>query len=128
MCYSNPNMDVTQALYEQGRDWWSFRKRFTNQLQRQFKTKTFDSTRDLVNSTLDNFKNSKSNKDIHTDSNMIYSDTFRDRTYDYPEDGIIHIDRGYNRDYFKGDHVYVHLFHGLEMKMTLLSQNYWLEM
>lgn len=111
MCYSNPNMNVTQALYEQGRDWWSFRKRFTNQLQRQFKTKTFDSARDLVNSTLDNFKNSKSNKDIHTDSNMIYSDTFKDKTYDYPEDGIIHIIRGYNRDYFKGDHVYVHLFH-----------------
>ena len=103
-------LNITGALTEQGRDWDSFRTRFTNQVRRLYSTKAYRSTTELTNEAIDLITVNRKGSPLYKNSNMLFSSNEKTQRFDLDSN----VDDYYmtyieNKDFLISDHVYVYL-------------------
>lgn len=109
LCYGIDEMNIATALFEQGRDWWSFKQRVMAQTKRLYKTKPYNDVRALTTDVIDAMTQSHKGTAVHKNSNMLYSQrsqyvevAYIAGTVDY------HLGITLNNDDFRKDHMYLY--------------------
>ena len=113
--YSSNDMNISQALYEQGMEWYSFKSRLINQIPKTFAIDNYTDVTSLSNAVMQRVTNLYSGGSIHSDSDMAYAHPAHSVIYDYTTDiGFIYEfgkNISFNSDDFKSNHVYVYVEH-----------------
>ena len=71
--YADETMDISTALFEQGKDWWSFKQRFENQVIRLYASNAYTNTREIVDDAIEQIVATKRGTDLHKYSNMLFA-------------------------------------------------------
>ncbi len=71
--YADKTLNLTGALYEQGKDYDSFMTRFRNQVRRLYNTKVYSNVHEILVDALDVLLTNKKGGQLYSASNMAYS-------------------------------------------------------
>ena len=108
--YANTNIDIRDALFSQGREFYGFRKRFKNQVLRLYKTKSFGSVKEIVRDAIKAITATRRGTDLHASSNMVYWNDDREFKQELTAtQTVIYTNVPVNTDYNIMDHCYVYL-------------------
>ena len=110
MTYSDKRIDINEALYEQGRDWDSFKSRFANQVRRLYQVNAYDSVSDLTNAAIDSITTTRRGGELYRKSNMAFTFDDKMEKIDLTGSNQTFTTRfAFNTDLNQKDHVYVYL-------------------
>lgn len=109
--YANDDINVTEALQSQAKEWENFRNRAITITKRLFKADTTIDTHALTDMVLDQITETNRSKITHRFSNMVYSNTkaCREKLVHTTQGQVHEIPFTLNSDDFVNDHMYVYL-------------------
>lgn len=124
---TDDDFSIANAVLEQGKDWWAFKRRLENQVRRTWNTTAVTSVRELTDSVLHLLTVTKQGSEVHRDTNMIYM-TSTDRLQKftvYEETSEFYLRSSTNADKNISDHVYVYMkiFAGTQPIERILSKD-----
>ena len=107
---TTPDFNITNALMEQGKDWYAFKERVKNQARRLWSTKSYSSVKDLTNDVINQYVLTRRGTSTYKNSNMLFLNTTD------PQEFILSIGQTnitlretVNKDENIQDHLYVYL-------------------
>jgi len=110
--FSSNELNISTAIENQAADWYSFKKRFINQVKRIAIKNNIESVSKLVDDVCNNIIKVSDNNNLHADSNMYFPHKSHYREYVYvPGDTYRSANVHFNIDEHKQDHIYIYVVH-----------------
>ena len=108
--YSNDKLDIARGIINQATEWWSFKNRIVSTVRRLYKTRQFQTVRELTDLAIREVTNLKYHNNLHADSNMLYMTGNNSTEYELESSQTsVNIGTALQSNRSVKDHLYVYL-------------------
>lgn len=115
--YANDSINIQESLFNQANDYWSFKRRFMNQISRIYTTGNETTVKGLVNKALKEIAETRKGQALHKHSNMVYWADDKYEKLDVGSSLTLLTSFSPNKDRTQCDHLYVYLTENIGGKM-----------
>ncbi len=108
--YANKNLDLTEGIKNQAKEWYAFRNRLVAQAKRMYSSNSTLDIKSLTNLIISQLTENNKGKELHRKSNMAFGKLACDQVIIYDAiGGEYGIDVNINADVYVKDHINVYI-------------------